>query len=100
MTPPIEIETDGLRICVKNLPPDIERRLTYPACELAPAKYGVRATYQRRRLLQEGPGTGGFGNALVGARGLKDVIARLAQLKELSCIRRIEIPAELADPDL
>jgi hypothetical protein len=67
---------------------------------LAPAKYGVRATYQRRSLLRDGPGKDGFCDALVGARGLEVVIARLAQRKDLGCIRRIQTPAELADPDL
>jgi hypothetical protein len=67
---------------------------------LPPAKYGVRATYQRRALLREGPGKDGIGKALVGARGLEVVIARLAERQGLRCIRRIEPPAELADPDL
>jgi hypothetical protein len=100
MTLPMQIETDGQRICIKNSPPDIARRLTYPACELAPAKFGVRAAFQRRALLQEGPGKVGFGQALVGARGLEAVIARLAERQGLPCVRRIEPPAELADPDL
>jgi hypothetical protein len=100
MSKAVKIVGEHHRVCLENLPPDLERRLQYPEWQLAPAKYGPRAVHRRRKILREGPGTFPLEQALVGARGLEPVILRLAIRKGLPCIHRTEPPAELPDPDL
>jgi hypothetical protein len=100
MSNPVTIVGEGHRVCVTDLPQEPEARLVYPQWELAPAKHGVRAVYQRRRLLQEGPGPLNIGSALVGPRGLEPVLIRLAQQTDLGCIYRTVPPAELRDLDV
>jgi len=100
LTDPITIDGDGQRVCFEGLPPDVAGRLSYPAWELAPAKYGVRAAYRRRALLREGPGRSPIDKALVGARGVEGLATRLLRRSELRYTRRIERPVELPAPEL
>lgn len=100
MADTITITCDGQRVCTSRLPQDVIDRLTVETWEPTAARFGVRAALRHRAILRSGLGAYGVGKALVGAAGLEDLIARLAERAGLSYVHRTVKRAELPHANL